>query len=271
MGVTVLVLLLLSNATTVTSFTPIVVSTWRDPFRESWVPWTVWTLAYATLTVVTFIEEGAEGNLLLYLYPVSCALVHGLIAIFLLDPRVVKKMQRRSIAHSRPQMSHEASNPSLDFLYVAETKYTGHGLFTRCAFRKGDHVFNITGTILEYVIRTREDAFRYPNHYQLDDDLWCDPDYPFDYFNHSCNPNCVDVGLSIIALRDIQPGDELTFDYSQSEATGQWEMKCSCHNSNCRGVIRSIQFLPLEVFARYESHLAPYFRHVYEAAQRNGR
>lgn len=271
MAVAVLAFLVLWNAGTITSFAPIVVSTWRDPFRESWVPWTVWTLAYAMLTFVTFIEQGAGGNLLLYLYPLSNALLHGLIAILSLDLLVVTKMQRRSTAHSRPQMSRGASSPSLDFLYVAETKYTGHGLFTRRAFRKGDHVCNITGTIRKYVIRTREDCFRYPNWYQLDENLWCDPDYPFDYPNHSCDPNCLVVGQSFIAVRDIQPEDELTVDYSPTEATEHWEMECNCHNSNCRGVIRSIQFLPLEIFARYEPYLDPYFRHVYEAAQRNDR
>jgi hypothetical protein len=271
MAVAVLAFLVLWNAGVITSFAPIVVSTWRDPTRESWAPWTVWTLAYATLTVVTFIEEGTDGNLLLYLYPLSNALVHGSIAILSSDLRVVTKMQRRSTAHSRPRMSHGASSRSLDFLYVAETKYTGHGLFTRRAFKKGDDVCNITGTIREFVVRTREDHFRYPNWYQLDENLWCDPDYPFDYINHSCDPNCLVVGQSVIARRDIQPEDELTIDYSQAEATENWEMECNCHNSNCRGVIRSIQFLPREIFARYEPHFSPYFRQVHEAAQRNDR
>ncbi|MBI2715177.1 MAG: SET domain-containing protein-lysine N-methyltransferase [Rhizobiales bacterium] len=270
MAVAVPAFLVLWNVGTIAAFTPIVVSTWRDPTRESWAPWIVWTLAYATLAFVTFIEEGVEGNLFLYLYPLSNVLVHGSLAILSLNLPVATKLQRRNTAHSRPQMPHGASSPSLDFLYVAETKYTGHGLFTRRAFKKGDHVCNITGTIRKYVFRTREDSLLYPNWYQIDEDLWCDPDYPFNYFNHSCGPNCVVVGQSVIALRDIQPGDELTCDYSLIDSDEHWEMGCSCQTPNCRGVIRSIQFLPRKIFDRYEPHLVPYFRQAYEAAQRSG-
>lgn len=266
MAVAVLTFLILSNATVITSFAPIVISTWRDPTHESWVPWTVWTLAYATLTFVTFIEEGTGGNLLLYLYPLSGVLAHSLIAILSLDLPIVAKAQRRSKYLSRVQVLHGASNQPLDYLYVAETTHTGRGMFTHRAFSMGDHTCAITGKILNYVMRTREDALRYPNWYQLDEDIWCDPDYPFNYCNHSCDPNCVVVGLSMIALRDIQPGDELTFDYSVIDSTEPWEMECRCHNANCRGIIGSIQFLPREIFARHEPYLSPYFRSVYEAA-----
>lgn len=38
---------------------------------------------------------------------------------------------------------------------------------------------------------------------------------PCVYFNHSCEPNCaIGPGYGfIVAQRDIQPGDELTYDY----------------------------------------------------------
>ncbi len=271
MAVAVPTLLILSNAAVITSFTPIVVSTWRDPARESWVPWTIWTVAYATLMFVTSIQQGTEGNLILYLYPLSNALIHGLVAILSLSLPVITTVQRRSTARSRAQISHGASSSPLDFLAVAETKYTGRGLFTRRAFRKGDHVCNITGTIRKHACRTREDAFRNPNWYQLGESLWCDPDFPFDHVNHSCDPNCVLAGQSLIALRDIQSEEELTIDYSQVDATELWEMTCNCHNFNCRGVIRSIQFLPREIFARYQSHIDPYFQHAFETVQQSDR
>src|SRR6201996_7961834 len=37
------------------------------------------------------------------------------------------------------------------------------------------------------------------------------------FFNHSCNPNCESTvekkRLYIVALRDVEPGEELTYDY----------------------------------------------------------
>lgn len=72
-----LTFLILSNASTVVSFVPIVKETWDDPSQEHPLAWTIWTLAYATLGYVTFREEGAWTEFMIY--PISCALLHGLV------------------------------------------------------------------------------------------------------------------------------------------------------------------------------------------------
>ncbi|RJQ35112.1 hypothetical protein C4556_01195 [Candidatus Parcubacteria bacterium] len=74
-----LVILFGSNATTITAFIPILRSTWRDPSRERPFAWTIWACAYTILGVTTIIEEGGWWTVLL-LYPVSNALLHGMIA-----------------------------------------------------------------------------------------------------------------------------------------------------------------------------------------------
>lgn len=66
------------------------------------------------------------------------------------------------------------------------------------------------------------------------------------YINHSCDPNCEavieDGRIFIEALRTIQPGDELVYDY-QYERTGENDeemekfYKCLCGSPNCRGSI----------------------------------
>ncbi|HUF65782.1 MAG TPA: SET domain-containing protein-lysine N-methyltransferase [Gemmatimonadaceae bacterium] len=66
------------------------------------------------------------------------------------------------------------------------------------------------------------------------------------YINHSCDPNCVavieDGHIYIDALRNIQPGTELAYDY-QYERTGLRDeeleefYRCWCGAANCRGTI----------------------------------
>jgi hypothetical protein len=61
-----------------------------------------------------------------------------------------------------------------------------------------------------------------------------------DFFNHSCDPNCGFKGqLFLVAMRDIKPDEELTFDYAMvlSKSVGsdiEFEMKCRCKSKKCR-------------------------------------
>ena len=72
--------------------------------------------------------------------------------------------------------------------------------------------------------------------YPADDGRWV---FCWDHgrhVNHSCRPNCVDIGGSFqLALRTIEPGDELTCDYA---ACGHFtEFMCGCGAPDCRGWI----------------------------------
>jgi hypothetical protein len=54
--------------------------------------------------------------------------------------------------------------------------------------------------------------------------------------NHSCRPTCLSAGFNFeIAVRDIQPGEELTDDYATLNLEGSFE--CCCRTSQCRGTI----------------------------------
>jgi len=66
------------------------------------------------------------------------------------------------------------------------------------------------------------------------------------YINHSCDPNCEAIitgkRIFIHALRGIEPGAELAYDY-QYERTGKNDDElekfyiCKCGSANCRGTI----------------------------------
>lgn len=71
--------------------------------------------------------------------------------------------------------------------------------------------------------------------------------------NHSCDPSLwIDTAtLTAHTLRDLAPGDELTFFYPSTE----WEMAapfdCLCGAAGCLGRIGGAKDLPAEVKARY--------------------
>ena len=57
------------------------------------------------------------------------------------------------------------------------------------------------------------------------------------YTNHSCKPNCiVKNSVDLVAIRNIKHDEEITFDYSTTEA--HLNMKCLCGSKNCRKIIK---------------------------------
>jgi hypothetical protein len=62
------------------------------------------------------------------------------------------------------------------------------------------------------------------------------------FINHSCDPNCEtaeeDGRVWITSIRNIAPGDEITYDYCLYDG-GDEEQKCNCGARNCRGTMYS--------------------------------
>jgi hypothetical protein len=59
------------------------------------------------------------------------------------------------------------------------------------------------------------------------------------YINHSCHPNCtteeIDGRIWVSALRDIKPGEELSYDYMLYD--GEGHAPCRCGAKKCRGTM----------------------------------
>ena len=72
------------------------------------------------------------------------------------------------------------------------------------------------------------------------------------FLNHSCEPNCVIMGRTkVVALRRIEPGEEVTFDYSTNVGWEGFTMECKCGKKTCRKTVRSYGFLSDELKGRY--------------------
>src|SRR5690606_68493 len=78
--------------------------------------------------------------------------------------------------------------------------------------------------------------------------------------NHSCDPNVIldTERLQMVARRDIEAGEELSFFYPSTE----WEMDapfiCLCGASNCIHVVAGARFLPLSTLENH--YLNPHIR-----------
>ncbi len=78
-----------------------------------------------------------------------------------------------------------------------------------------------------------------------------------DLVNHSCDPNAglrtVGGELELFSLREIPPGEEVTFDYSTCMFEEPSLLECACGSADCRGTIVSFADLPQPLRRRYLS------------------
>jgi hypothetical protein len=88
---------------------------------------------------------------------------------------------------------------------------------------------------------------------------------PWRFLNHSCSPNTRLEGRSLMAVRDIHAGDEVTFDYDTTE----WDMAspflCTCGAVTCRGMVRGYRHLTAE--QRHRMIVAPHLQQALDEAQ----
>jgi len=82
-----------------------------------------------------------------------------------------------------------------------------------------------------------------------------------DYINHSCRPNCGLRGqVTLIAMRNIAPGEEATMDYAMSDGSPYAEFDCECGAVNCRSRITGEDWKLPELWERYKGYFSPYIQ-----------
>lgn len=144
------------------------------------------------------------------------------------------------------------------------TQQKGWGVQTKMPIKKGTYILEYVGE----VVTEREFKERMATLYTSDIHHYClhlDGGLVIDghrmgsdcrFVNHSCAPNCEMQkwsvnGLSrmaLFAMRDIEPGEELTYDYNFSLFNPSEGQPCKCESEQCRGVIggKSQRVRPIE-------------------------
>jgi SET domain-containing protein len=78
------------------------------------------------------------------------------------------------------------------------------------------------------------------------------------FLNHSCRPNCetdiIGGRIWVIARRNIEAGEELTYDYNLFD--GEDEAPCLCGAPRCRGSMYSAEHLRKQARARAKAAAA---------------
>lgn len=129
----------------------------------------------------------------------------------------------------------------------------GYGVFALRPIAKGERVIRYKGAIIDGdAAADRYPEVDTPPHtflFDAGEDLYIDGGVDGNlarWINHSCAPNCESVQdgprVWIEAIRDIKPGDELTYDYGivldephTSKAKKRWF--CMCGAKKCRGTM----------------------------------
>jgi len=163
---------------------------------------------------------------------------------------------------------------------VRKVRGKGKGIFALRDIKKGEHILNITGNIIE-----TENPSDYPeeitehwgplgkkgNKYRF-----IKPKSPWMYMNHSCNSNAGIINdRKLIAVRNIKKGEEITIDYSTvdieslTQGKKQLLMKCRCGSKNCRKIITTFDRLNKKDQNRLKKFLNPYLKKKYLGSKKN--
>ena len=82
-----------------------------------------------------------------------------------------------------------------------------------------------------------------------------------DRINHSCDPNCGFVGqVTLVALRDIEKGEEITYDYAMCDDDPEDHFKCNCGSVNCRHKVTGDDWKNPQLQIGYVGYFTPYIQ-----------
>jgi len=73
------------------------------------------------------------------------------------------------------------------------------------------------------------------------------------YINHSCNPNVFfnTTTMQLVALKELQPEEEMTFFYPSTEWKMTQSFSCYCGDAGCLGEIKGAAYLTKEAQEKF--------------------
>ena len=141
-------------------------------------------------------------------------------------------------------------------LVIKKSKLGGRGSFAPKRIIKGSHILSFYGELIDLDEVDRRIAAgkeRADDPLQVDDLMFLDIDDDSFYINHNCGPNAFLRGYAeLVAQKDIEEGQEITFDYSATVGKNiDWWMNCICGSKNCRKRIGNVSTIPENQLNKY--------------------
>ena len=147
---------------------------------------------------------------------------------------------------------------------LRDSSIHGKGTFAKVYINKDEIIFVKNGHILSNTETCFKNAIvcDWPlnDKYILGAQIESERDIVKLIINHSCNPNCGLIGLNAgVAMRDIEPGEEITFDYAMLD-NEEYSFECHCGSQNCRKKITGFDWMLPELQERYKSYFVNYIQ-----------
>jgi len=153
--------------------------------------------------------------------------------------------------------------------------FTCRGVFARARILSGERVWwLVAGEEMSSVTMTRAQILAHPMSntlqtysYQVGMDEYqstLNPEQdPSWFFNHTCDPNCGYVSADlIVALRDIEPGEQVAYDYAftETEASFHAGMQCGCGATLCKGKLTFGDYRSPAFVRKWRHCLSPHIK-----------
>jgi hypothetical protein len=127
-------------------------------------------------------------------------------------------------------------------------------------FEVGDLVMGIQGervaTASRYTLQVDGDHHvAVPEHLSSQEII---EQYPWRFLNHSCEANTMVHDSEVYAIKPIDAGEEVTFNYNTTELEIVHSFECTCGSISCQRVIRGFRFLSHEHQRLLARVLAPH-------------
>jgi hypothetical protein len=139
---------------------------------------------------------------------------------------------------------------------VKRTRKYGKGVFAKQTIRKGEVIASFDGPIYDDNYEPWTDDM-YNHAIQFGPTMWRDSAGIARLINHSCEPNCgIKKLFRVVAMRRIEAGEQITWDYEMTEKNPHWRMRCRCGSSLCRKIIGNYSNMPRATRRRYKGYIS---------------
>lgn len=138
----------------------------------------------------------------------------------------------------------------------------GYGVFARKEIKAGELLMVWGGEVVTEEQLEDIPVERSTHGLQVDDGIYILPTLendPADFVNHSCDPNAGMRGqISLVAMKDIHPNDEICFDYAMTDSSDYDEFECHCGALYCRKRVTGNDWKLPELHLKYAGYFSTY-------------